>query len=127
MNIKEQKVLDKNNARASYDYCLRNKDANISLHEDIIIKSNIAYYIYRFAFDIKGFDVEWIDISKLEDAIIKTSNSHYIYCFGKYIDSADKDKLFRKILELNDLTYIDRFLKDVDFNKERYEGLLLFL
>lgn len=53
MNKEEQEVLDRNNIKASYHYCLYYKKANISLHEDIIIKSNNLDYIYHFAKDIK--------------------------------------------------------------------------
>lgn len=127
MNKKEQEVLDKNSARDSYIYCYNNEDANINLHEDIIIKVNNAYYIYRFAFDIKGFDVEWDNLNKLEDAIIKSNDAVYIYHFAKYLNNSDKDKLFKGLLELNNLYYINLFLTEIDFDKERYEDLLLFL
>ena len=70
MNKEEQKVLNKNDACYSYNYCCEHKGANVNLHEDIIIKSNDIFYIYMFAIDIKN---------------------------------SNKEKLFRKILELNDL------------------------
>lgn len=93
MNKEEQEVLNRNNTEASYHYCFINKIASISLHEDIICKSN---------------------------------NIEYIYCFGRYIKQSNKEKLFRRLLVLNDLTYINLFLENIEFDKERYKDLLLF-
>ena len=122
MNKEEQKVLNENDHEASYFYCLYNKEANISLHEDIICKLNDAYYIFAFARDIEG-----TNINKLEEAIIKSNDLYYIYTFAKDIEKSNKERLFRKLLELNDLHYINGFLKNIDFDKEKYKNLLLFI
>lgn len=53
MNKEEQEVLDKNDHVASYYYCCYNEGANISLHEDIVCRSNEVDYILHFARDVK--------------------------------------------------------------------------
>ena len=93
MSKEEQEVLAKNDPRASYNYCLNNKDANVRLHEDIIIKTNDEYYIYAFAKNIKV-----ANITKLEDVIIKSNSNDFIYLFAKDVKEANLDK-FKNILE----------------------------
>lgn len=94
MNLKEQAILAKNDPWESYKYCKRNEDANISLHEDVIIKSD---------------------------------NVGYNYYFAKYIKKSNKERLFKRLLELNNLTYIKEFLENVDFDRNQFEDLLLFI
>lgn len=94
MNKEEQYILNENDPWESYKYCMKNEDANISLHEDVIIKSD---------------------------------NVGYNYYFAKYIKKSNKERLFKRLLELNDFFFINLFLEDVDFDKKQFEGLLLFL
>lgn len=94
MNKEEQAILAKNDPWESYKYCMKNEDANISLHENIIIKSD---------------------------------NVGYNYYFAKYIKKSNKERLFKRLLELNDFFFINFFLKNIDFDKDKYEDLLLFI
>lgn len=120
MTKEEQEVIARNNPRASYDYCLNNKEANISLHEDIIIKANNPAYIYIFVRDIKGANV-----AKLEDAIIKTNDDYYIFAFAKNIKKANISKLEDVIIKSNDADFIYLFAKDVkNANLDKFKNIL---
>ena len=120
MSKEEQEVLAKNDPRASYNYCLNNKDANVRLHEDIIIKSNNVAYIYLFARDIKEAKV-----AKLEEAIIKTNDEYYIYAFAKNIKVANITKLEDVIIKSNSNDFIYLFAKDVkEANLDKFKNIL---
>ena len=96
-----------------YSYALYNKEADLSILEDAIIKKGYPEYVYKFARDIEG-----ADIKKLEDAI-KKGGAEHIYGFARDIEGADikkelngkqrgvryAEKMFNAAL----LCYFDRF------------------
>jgi hypothetical protein len=90
----EQEILQLNDAYHSFWYCYRNKNANIKLHEKIIIDSKNPYYCYMFA---------------------------------RYIKNSNKELISKAILLSQDLYYIKAFYDNINFNKSKYQTLMLFL
>ena len=93
----EQEILDLNDPYKSWWYCSCHRDVtdiNISLHEQIIIKSKNARYCYLFARDVK---------------------------------QSNKQLLSKAVLLSGDLYFIKKFYEKIDFDKEKYKTLMMFL
>jgi hypothetical protein len=67
------------------------------------------------------------NINAHQDIIINSNSIHYCYLFAKDIKSSNKELLFEKLLKYKDLDYIKAFYDNVNFNKSKYETLLLFI
>lgn len=70
---------------------------------------------------------EIADVSAHEKIILTTTDCSLLYNSALSIHKLNKEKLFERLLELNNVAYIKLFLMNVKFHKEKYEGLLLFL
>lgn len=138
-NNLQRKILYKNDWRLSIDFCINsnNHNNNINLlkikeHEDIIYnveKDKIKHIRYTYIHNIIEFVryVKHADINKVEELVLNNYDPQIIHCFAHLVNQSNKEKLFRKLLELNDLEYINYFLKNIDFDKEKYKDLLLFI
>jgi hypothetical protein len=122
MNI-EQRILSLNDAYHSYNYCINNKEiANIKAHEQIIINSNNLKFCYLFAKDIPE-----ANINALEQVIINSKNLRFCFWFARDISGSNKQLLFEAVLASGNLHYIMRFYNEIDFDKYKYESLMLFI
>ena len=118
----EQEVLKLNNLDKSLDYCKNNKDANVKLHEDIIVNSKNALYAYYFALDIVGANIE-----RLQEIVINSGNSCYIYNFAKYVENSNKEELFRTLLKIDDEFWINKFIENIPPLSEELKTLVIFI
>jgi len=50
----------------------------------------------------------------------------FFFC-KRCIPGANKEELFKVVLESGDKDWINSFLKDVDFDKQKYINYLLFI
>ena len=91
-----------------YNFAFYVKGANIEKLEDAIIELGNVEYIYFFARDVKGANIE-----KLEDAIIETRNAEDIYNFAREVKRANIEKLEDAIIETKDAEYIYNFAENV--------------
>lgn len=111
----------------SYHCCLTNlldgkEISDIRGHEDIILTFGNPYYIYYFAKDIPGANIE-----KLENKLLNSTSCYsYFVEFAKNVKGANKEKIFKKLLELEEYFWINNFLESVEFDKSNIEHLLLF-
>lgn len=138
-NNLQRKILSKNDWKSSIDFCLdsNNFNKNIDLlkikeHEDIIYnieKDKIKHKKYEYLFNIIEFvkHVKYADVNKAEKLVLDYNDPQIICYFAYYINQSNKEKLFRKLLELNNIRHIERFLEEIEFDKERYKDLLLFI
>lgn len=87
----------------SYLCCLTNllggkEISDIRGHEDIILTFGNPYYIYYFAKDIPGANIE-----KLENKLLNSTSCYsYFVEFAKNVKGANKEKIFKKLLELEE-------------------------
>lgn len=79
----------------------------IALLQDIVVESNSAIDIYRFAF------IEGADIEKLTDAICNLGDAYYILEFGKNVEGVDVEKLADAIIQTKQLRYMHQFAIEV--------------
>jgi hypothetical protein len=119
----EKEILALNDPWQSYCYCFNNKEtANIKAHEKVILNSKDPHYCYLFARDIYN-----ANIKGHEKIILDSRNTYYCYLFARDIFNSNKDSLFKTILESKDLDYIKHFYDNIDFDKAKYNNLLLFI
>jgi len=119
----EQEILALSNPYESYSYCLNNKEtANIKAHEKMIIDSKVLYYYLLFAMNIPG-----ADIKTFEKLIIESKNPEICYKFAKNIKNSNKQLLSEIVLASSSFYFIELFYKNIDFDKEKYKTLMMFL
>ena len=107
-----------NNEKSSYFSRIEN---GISRLENVILKHGNASYIYYFAIDVKGANIE-----KLEDAIIKAGNFEYIKLFAKKVHGANVEKIEDSVISTNNAERIYEFAIDVkDANIEKLEDAII--
>ena len=104
----EKALIETGDVDYIFDFVKNVKGADVSEAEDAIIRINKPFYINEFAEKIKG-----ANIKKLEDAIIATNNAMFIFFFAKQVKGADLDRLEDALLEFDDLTYYQRFQKEL--------------
>jgi len=63
-----------------------------------------AYFAFQNS--LKG-----INIKENEQIVIESKNHIYIFKFAIYIEKSNKQKLLKALLDLNDVYYINMFLK----------------
>lgn len=120
----------KDSALYSYNCCLANfinekQMHDFEKHENIILTFGNPYYIYYFAKDIPGANVE-----KLENKLLSLNGYNvynYFIEFAKNVKGANKEKIFKKLLELEEYFWVNNFLESVEFDKSKIEHLLLFI
>lgn len=130
----EQDILNLKDPKLSLSFCLDNLKTNrIEEHQDIIINYGSASQIFNFTHLFKYYeynDNDKISIEKLEDKLLLVANKNdarTIYYFAFFIVESNKEKLFRKLLELNDSEVINIFFKEIKFDKDKFKDLLIFL
>ena len=138
-NKLQDKVLSKNDWESSISFCLNsihfNKNVDllkIKENEDVIYgveKNKIKHIRYNYILNVIEFvkHAKYADINKAEELVLSYNDSGITYNFAYCIKQSNKEKLFIKLLELNNLYYIKRFLKEIDFDKDKFKDLLLFL
>ena len=92
-----------------YQFARDIKGANIEKLENAIIETNDAMYIYQFARDVKGANIE-----KLENAIIATNLVKFMQEFAKNVKGANIEKLENAIIEINNPSLISVMRKVID-------------
>ena len=93
------------NAKDIYMCAKFMSDIDVSEIENALIATGSSEYIYKFAFDIDGANIEL-----LTDAIIKLGDAEDIYHFARSIKNAPLDKLATAIIKTGEMTYIDLFM-----------------
>ena len=113
LNAEEvNKVIETKDAKYIYNFAKNVKGVNIEKLENAIIETNDAMYIYQFARDIKGANIE-----KLENAIIATNLVKFMQEFAKNVKGANIKKLENAIIEINNPSLIS-FMRKVLDDKE---------
>jgi len=95
---------------------------NIKKNEKIILESKNIDYCYEFARDVPG-----ANIKAFEEVILEIKDPYWCYSFAKYLKGSNKEELFKVILESGNKFWINRFLEDVEFNKEKFANYILFI
>jgi hypothetical protein len=123
MNISEQEILALNDPDKSYLYCYFNKGtANIKAHQQIIIDSKNLHYCFLFAINFPN-----TNLKLFEQIIINSKHIYYCYFFAKLVKESNKQLLSEIVLASGNLDYIKKFYNEVDFDKTKYETLMLFI
>lgn len=131
----EQDILNLKDPNLSLSFCIANpKTKRFEEHQDIIINNGSFYQIYTFATSLQYYDYCMINdkicVEKLEEKLLLIANKNDakdLYLFAFIMKKSNKEKIFKKLLELNDLKFINIFFKDIKFDKEKFKDLLLFL
>jgi hypothetical protein len=119
----EQEILNLNSPAESYKYIYENPDkANIEKHEEVIINSKNIFYCYYFAKYVPN-----ANIKKIEKVIIDSKDMDFSYWFARDIENSNKQELFKVTLESGNIDYIKRFYQNINFDKTKYETLMLFI
>ena len=121
MTEEEQAVLKLNYAHESYNYCKNNKDANVKLHEDIIVNNKDVVYACDFARYVVGANIE-----RLQEVVINYGDSWHIYHFAYYIANSNKEELFKAMLKLGNENWINEFIENIELSQELKE-LTIFM
>ncbi len=122
MNIREKEILALNEPEKSFWYCICNRNADIKAHEKVILDSKNITYCYEFAVH---FPIT--NLKLLEQIIIDSVDINYCYYFAKTIKELNKQLLFEAVLSSGNLPWIKSFYKNIDFDKTKYETLMLFI
>ena len=101
-------LIHLNDAFYIYRFARDVKDAPIDKLADVVIATQNAKYIYKFAFDVKDAPID-----KLVDAVIATQNAEYIYEFAYDVKDAPIDKLVDAIIATQNAEYIYKFARDI--------------
>jgi|688.fasta_scaffold1107748_2 hypothetical protein len=120
--LTEEETLALNSPYQSYWYCYSNKDANIKAHEKIIIDSKDPEYCYGFARYISEENLK-----EIQNVIVNSKNAQYCYFFALDIEDSDKQLLSEVVLKSRDVYWIQEFYKHINFDKTKYETLMLFI
>ena len=116
LNAEEvNKVIETKDAKYIYNFAKNVKGVNIEKLENSIIETNDAMYIYQFARDVKGANIE-----KLENAIIETKNVEYIYLFARDIKGVNLYKFLNEIKRIN----LQNNFTDLEMRVERIAILI---
>ena len=126
LKLVEQGVIDKDigmkaviNSKSPYyiyEFAINIEGTNIEKLTDAIIETPSVVDIYRFAFDIKG-----ANLKKLEQGILKTQNIEWIYYFARDIKGVNKEMLLNeleKIKKMQEAKLISENISDNQNNKE---------
>ena len=101
-------LIHLNDAFYIYRFAWDVKDAPIDKLADAVIAAQNAKYIYRFAWDVKD-----APINKLADAVIAAQNAEYIYEFARNVKDAPINKLADAIVATQNAEYIYKFAGSV--------------
>jgi hypothetical protein len=127
MNKEEQEIIAANDPSISYHYCYRNGNkANIKAHEKIMLRCEPSARNMQF-FVLFATKIRCENSILFEKKIIDYGDAFYCYYFALNNLSSNKDLLFKKILESKNIDIIKRFYNEVDFDKTKYERLMLFI
>jgi hypothetical protein len=93
--------------------------------EEEILKLKNSYSSYCYCID----NEETANIKAHEQIIIDSKNSDCDYCyyFARDIKNSNKELLFKALLQSGNFYYIKQFYKYINFDKTKYETLMLFI
>lgn len=97
------------------------KGINVKKNEALVLENKSSYHSFWFAKKIKG-----ANIKAHERVIINNKKPAYCLMFADYIKDADKQTLSEVVLKSLDEYYIRRFYQEIDFDKSKYDLMLLF-
>jgi hypothetical protein len=127
MNKEEQEIIAANDPSMSYHYCYRNGNkADIKAHEKIMLRCEPSTRNMQF-FVLFATKIRCENSILFEKKIIDYGDAFYCYYFALNNLLSNKDLLFKKILESKNIDIIKRFYNEVDFDKTKYETLMLFI
>jgi len=98
------------------------KGINIKENEKIVLESKDIHYCCCFARNIFQANTK-----PFEELILERKECWYCYWFAKYVKESNRENLFKVILESGHGDCINNFLKNVEFNKEKFANYLLFI
>jgi len=98
------------------------KGIDVEKNQEFILSSKSPIYIYYF-----GKLVKHANLEKIEDALIDLQAFERLFSFAYNLEKSNKEKIFKAILQSNDDYYINRFLKEIDFNKDQFKDYLPFI
>jgi hypothetical protein len=90
------------------------------IEQEIFLENN-PWESYHYCLD----NQDTADIKAHEQIVIKTPSVCYL--FASHIKKADRQLLSEVVLTCGSLALIRRFYIDVDFDKSKYEALMLFI
>ena len=109
LNAEEvNKVIETKDAGYIYNFAKNVKGVNIEKLENAIIETKAPFYIYFFALNIEGANIE-----KLENAIIETKSAWYIYQFARDVKGANIEKLENAIIATKLVKFMQEFALNV--------------
>ena len=118
------KILSEySNLDTIYKLACNDNGNSIEFFQDIIISGNELEYIYLFARDVKGADIQKLQ-SKLIELSLYLMNIEYLYLFARDVPGADKKALEEAIYESapcfdeTDVEYEDKYIDDEKFIKD---------
>jgi hypothetical protein len=91
--------------------------------EEEVLNLNDPWQSFWYCFD----NQKTANIKAHEKVIIDSKNIHYAYTFAADIENSNKELLFELVLESKDVDYIKAFYNYIDFDKTKYETLMLFI
>jgi hypothetical protein len=119
----EKEILNMNSAKESFWYCYTNSQtANIKAHEKIIIDSKDAEFCCAFA---RYISCE--KLKELQQIVLDSMNPYYCYLLALDLKGSDNQLLFEAVLKSKDMYWIQEFYQNIDFDKSKYENLMLFI
>lgn len=125
--IKEAKKLENevaSSGRPSFAfrlaYELTNKNIKTPKLENYFINLKSAYYIFKYAQDIK-----YANIEKLQSAIMNCNNVYYIVRFACEISKANKSEMEDKIAALNSAKAVYLYMKYANsYDVEKFKNII---
>jgi hypothetical protein len=73
------------------------------------------------------FNQNTANIKAHEEIVFNSKDPEWCYFFARNIENSNKELLFEVVLQSGDLKCIMAFYKLIDFDKTKYETLMLFL
>jgi len=107
--------------KAHKAYVLACDGISIKENEKVVLKSKTTWS-YDFAKGIKGADTK-----AHEQVILELNQPHYSYFFARDIPGANIEEHFKVILNSGDKTYLDAFIKYVNYKNTKVEEWILYI
>jgi hypothetical protein len=91
--------------------------------EEEVLSLNDPYLSYFYCIN----NLDTANIKAHERIIIDSKHPYYCYWFALDIEHSNKQLLFEIILASGNLYFINFFYENVDFDKTKYENLMMFV
>lgn len=103
------------------EFAIYVKDCNIDLLEQKVLDYKSSSYCYEFAKNVPRAN------ALKHQEIITLSNDHRLmYLFARDVKKSDKQALSEVILKSLNYHYINLFYKEINFDKSKYDLMLMF-